>query len=112
MTVADGVERTGDGVIDARDRLVIGSTGVVEAAHERGLLVHTWTFRDDSIGYQLGYGTPEEEYAAFYELGVDGVFSDHPDTAVAALAAVPEPEAWALMMAGLALTGFMARRRR
>lgn len=112
MTVADGVERTGDGVIDARDRLVIGSTGVVEAAHQRGLLVHTWTFRDDSIGYQLGYGTPEEEYAAFYELGVDGVFSDHPDTAVATLAAVPEPEAWALMMAGLALTGFMARRRR
>ncbi|WP_374337414.1 glycerophosphodiester phosphodiesterase family protein [Methyloversatilis sp.] len=111
-TVADGVERTGDGVIDSRDRLVEGSTGVIEAAHARGLLVHTWTFRDDSIGYQLGYGTPEEEYAAFYELGIDGVFSDHPDTAVAALAAVPEPETWALMMAGLALTGFMARRRR
>lgn len=111
-TVADGVERTGDGVIDARDRLVEGSTGIVEAAHERGLLVHTWTFRDDTLGYQLGYGTPEEEYAAFYELGVDGVFSDHPDTAVAALAAVPEPETYAMLLAGLALTGFMGRRRR
>jgi glycerophosphoryl diester phosphodiesterase len=109
-TVADGVERTGDGVIDARDRLVEGSTGIVEAAHDRGLLVHTWTFRNDSIGYQLGYGTPEEEYAAFYKLGVDGVFSDHPDTAVAALAAVPEPETYALMLAGLGLIGFAARR--
>jgi glycerophosphoryl diester phosphodiesterase len=110
-TVADGVERTGDGVIDARDRLVEGSTGIVEAAHERGLLVHTWTFRDDTIGYQLGYGTPEEEYAAFYALGVDGVFSDHPDTALAALAAVPEPETYALLLAGLGLIGFAARRR-
>ncbi|MCQ9378380.1 glycerophosphodiester phosphodiesterase [Methyloversatilis sp. XJ19-49] len=110
-TVADGVERTGDGVIDARDRLVEGSTGIVEAAHERGLLVHTWTFRDDSIGYQLGYGTPEEEYAAFYALGVDGVFSDHPDTALAALAAVPEPETWAMLLAGLGLIGAAARRR-
>jgi glycerophosphoryl diester phosphodiesterase len=107
-TVADGIDRDGNGVLDARDRRVEGSTGVVEDAHERGLLVHTWTFRDDNIGYQLGYATPEAEYAAYYALGVDGVFSDFPDTAVAA---IPEPGTYALLAGGLALIGWRARRR-
>jgi glycerophosphoryl diester phosphodiesterase len=47
------------------------------------LLIHTWTFRDDS--FPTGYpGGPVEEYLAFYRLGIDGVFSDFPDTAFAA----------------------------
>ncbi len=108
-TVVDGTDRDGNGVLDARDRLVVGSTGVVEAAHARGLLVHTWTFRNDNIGYQLGAATPGEEYEAYYALGVDGVFSDFPDTAVAA---IPEPETYALLAAGLGLIALRARRRR
>lgn len=107
-TVADGVDRDGNGLIDARDRLVIGSTGVIEDAHERGLLVHTWTFRDDNIGYQLGFATPTDEYKAFYAMGIDGVFSDFPDTAVAA---IPEPETYALMLAGLGLVAAARRAR-
>ena len=58
-------------------------TDLVQRAHARGLLVHTWTFRDDA--FPTGYpGGPIEEYLNVFQLGVDGVFSDFPDTAVAA----------------------------
>jgi glycerophosphoryl diester phosphodiesterase len=57
-------------------------TDLIQRAHARGLLVHTWTFRDDA--FPTGYpGGPVEEYLVFYRLGVDGVFSDFPDTAFA-----------------------------
>ena len=59
------------------------ATDLVQRAHARGLLVHTWTFRDDS--YPSGYdGGPVEEYLNIFRTGVDGVFSDFPDTAWAA----------------------------
>jgi glycerophosphoryl diester phosphodiesterase len=58
-------------------------TDLIARAHARHLLVHTWTFRDDA--FPSGYpGGPVEEYLAFYRLGIDGVFSDFPDTAFAA----------------------------
>ena len=109
-TVADGVERTGDGVLSINDRRVDGSTGVIEMAHEKGLLVHTWTFRNDASGY--GFADPQAEMEYYFKLGVDGVFTDFPDTGVAALAAVPEPETYAMLLAGLGLLGFAARRRK
>ncbi|WP_342130771.1 glycerophosphodiester phosphodiesterase [Hydrogenophaga sp. OTU3427] len=84
-TVKDGVDRNGDGVVTINDRRVDGSTGVIEAAHERGLMVHTWTFRDDASGY--GFKDPKAEMAAYIKLGVDGVFTDFPATGVAAVAA-------------------------
>jgi glycerophosphoryl diester phosphodiesterase len=59
------------------------ATDLVQRAHARGLLVHTWTFRDDA--YPSGYdGGPVEEYLNIFRTGVDGVFSDFPDTAWAA----------------------------
>ncbi|MBP6898601.1 MAG: glycerophosphodiester phosphodiesterase [Burkholderiaceae bacterium] len=112
-TVADGVDRNGDGVVNINDRRVDGSTGVIEAAHAAGLLVHTWTFRNDASGY--GFADPQAEMQYYFGLGVDGVFTDFPDTGVAALqaAAVPEPQTWALMAGGLALLlGTAAQRRR
>ena len=58
-------------------------TNLIQRAHAHGLLIHTWTFRDDA--FPTGYpGGPVEEYLAFYRLGIDGVFSDFPDTAWAA----------------------------
>jgi glycerophosphoryl diester phosphodiesterase len=58
-------------------------TDLIQRAHARGLLVHTWTFRDDA--FPTGYpGGPVDEYLAFYRLGIDGVFSDFPDTAFGA----------------------------
>lgn len=81
-TVNDGVERTGDATLNLNDRRVEGSTGVIEAAHARGLLVHTWTFRNDASGY--GFKDPQEEMAYYMRLGVDGVFTDFPATGSAA----------------------------
>lgn len=109
-TVADGVERTGDGQLTINDRRVDGSTGVIEAAHAAGLLVHTWTFRNDASGY--GFADPQAEMAYYMKLGVEGVFTDFPDTGVSALAAVPEPQTYALMLLGLAGATAAARRRR
>ena len=58
-------------------------TDLIQRAHARGLLVHTWTFRDDA--FPTGYpGGPVDEYLNFYKLGIDGVFSDFPDTAFGA----------------------------
>lgn len=60
-------------------------TDLIARAHARGLLVHTWTFRNDAMPSDASYmGNPVLEYLKFYELGIDGVFSDFPDTAFAA----------------------------
>jgi glycerophosphoryl diester phosphodiesterase len=110
-TVADGVDRDGNGTIDIRDRRVVGSTGVIEAAHAAGLQIHTWTFRNDASGY--GFADPVAEMAYYMNLGVDGVFTDFPDTGVAALALVPEPGTWALMLLGGAgMVAWAGRRQR
>ena len=85
-TVDDGVDRNGDGQLTIVDRRVDGSTGVLERAHARGLAVHTWTFRNDASGY--GFADPKAEMAYYMRLGLDGVFTDFPDTGVAALAGI------------------------
>ncbi len=85
-TVNDGVERTGDAALTAADRRVDGSTGVIERAHARGLLVHTWTFRNDAGTY--GFKDPQKEIEYYFKLGVDGLFTDFPATGVAARGAL------------------------
>lgn len=62
-------------------------TTVVADAHRVGLLVHAFTFRNEASEMAPRFGgNPVAEYLHFFELGVDGVFSDFPDTAVAARA--------------------------
>jgi glycerophosphoryl diester phosphodiesterase len=78
-TVGDA---NGDGVVDERDRTLLPPTDLVERAHEHGLLIHTWTFRNEQRRLASDFGgNPVNEYLLFYRLGVDGVFSDFPDTA-------------------------------
>jgi glycerophosphoryl diester phosphodiesterase len=81
-TINDKVERTGDTTLTINDRKVDGSTGVIELAHQKGLLVHAFTFRDDASGY--GFKDPKAEMLYYMNLGVDGVFTDFTATGVAA----------------------------
>jgi glycerophosphoryl diester phosphodiesterase len=81
---------------DAQNRLG-QPTGLVRDAHQAGLIVHGWTFRREnsflpedfragnpaSDVYLAATGDFPAELRLFYGLGVDGVFSDNPDVAVA-----------------------------
>ncbi len=57
----------------------------VAAAHELDLEVHAWTFRDD--GDCSPFADVRAELDAAFDLGVDALFCDFPDTAIAARAA-------------------------
>ncbi|GIX17651.1 MAG: hypothetical protein KatS3mg119_1837 [Rhodothalassiaceae bacterium] len=58
-------------------------TGYVARAHELGLAVHPWTLRDDRL--PPGVTDARALYRAVFALGVDAVFTDFPDTAVAVI---------------------------
>ena len=65
----------------------IPATDVVKRAHAAGLALHPFTFRNEAKHLtDTDAGDPYNEYALFFDLGVDGVFSDYTDTAVAARA--------------------------
>ena len=86
---ADGqlIDRNGDGKIDLMDASTQNPTSLIADAHKLGLFVHAFTFRNEKrrLAYSYG-GDPQSEYLQFFRLGVDGVFSDFPDTALSARA--------------------------
>lgn len=60
------------------------STGLVSAAHDVGLLVHPFTFRAEQLA--PGFDSLEEMIRWFVdELSIDGLFTDFPDRAIAAI---------------------------
>ena len=76
----------GDGKINDADAVSQTATTLVADAHKAGLLVHPFTFRNEQRRLASNYNDdPQKEYLAFYRLGVDGVFTDFADTAIAAL---------------------------
>ena len=71
-------------------------TTLVADAHAAGLVVHPWTFRAENrfLPAELrrgegpaAHGDVAAEMTQFFQLGVDGLFADFPDLAVAARAA-------------------------
>jgi glycerophosphoryl diester phosphodiesterase len=75
----------GDGKVNEADRTLLPATDLVQRAHAAGLLVHPYTFRNERSRVSVDDGgNPVNEYLRFYQLGVDGVFSDFADTAAAA----------------------------
>ncbi|MGH3665651.1 MAG: glycerophosphodiester phosphodiesterase [Egibacteraceae bacterium] len=95
------IARYADGIGPDKSRIVPrdaagtlqAPTTLVEDAHDAGLLVHPYTFRNENAflppGHRRGadpadYGDAFAEYELFYGLGIDGLFSDNADTAVAA----------------------------
>ncbi|MEL6361329.1 MAG: glycerophosphodiester phosphodiesterase family protein [Pseudomonadota bacterium] len=51
----------------------------VDEAHALGLTIHPWTFRDDEVDPSVP--DIETELSQYYRAGVDGLFTDFPQTA-------------------------------
>ena len=76
-------DENGDGLVSDADRVTLPPTSLIQRAHRKGLVVHTWTFRNEDRFLASDYdGNPLKEYRQFFRLGIDGVFSDFTDTAV------------------------------
>lgn len=72
-------------ILRDRGQSALLQTSLIAQAHAAGLGVHTYTFRNEPATLAAQYqGDPLREYRQFFELGVDGVFSDFPDMALRA----------------------------
>ncbi|MFF4321528.1 glycerophosphodiester phosphodiesterase [Streptomyces sp. NPDC001568] len=91
---AQGIGPTLDLVIprDAAGKLGTPTT-LVRDAHARGLLLHPYTARNENsflpAEYRRGtdpaaYGDAFGAYAKYFEQGIDGIFTDNPDTGLLA----------------------------
>jgi glycerophosphoryl diester phosphodiesterase len=79
-TYADGIGPTMTRIIDA-DGNVVDDNFLVREAQARGLVVHPYTMRADALpGYVDSFDELLERF--LFEVGVDGVFTDHTDRAV------------------------------
>ncbi|WP_416289979.1 esterase-like activity of phytase family protein [Nostoc sp. UHCC 0251] len=77
--LADDVN--GDGTVNDADKTLLPPTTLIQDAHNAGLQVHPYTFRNEDLYLAADYqGNPELEYQQFFQLGVDALFTDFPDT--------------------------------
>jgi glycerophosphoryl diester phosphodiesterase len=96
LVSADGLREVATyaaGIGVHQDLVLPDDTGLVDAAHDAGLAVHVWTVRDENRFLAERFRSGSDPNArgdalaqtrALLEAGVDGVFTDHADTAVEA----------------------------
>lgn len=91
----DGISVDKSLLLDTSRRGAVGTTDLVARAHEHGLRVFTWTLRPENrflAAAHRGGSAPGDwgdwrgEFELILRTGVDGVFADHADLAVAARA--------------------------
>ncbi len=80
------VDGDGDGVAEISSQLTGEVTSFVDDAHDAGLQVHPYTLRNEEQFRTLNPDgtaqTAEEEIQQLIEIGVDGFFTDFPNTGV------------------------------
>ncbi len=82
------IDLNGNGQTDLTEAVTQTPTTLIADAHKAGLTVHAYTFRNEKRRLAYDYnGDPQAEYLQVFRLGIDGVFSDFTDTALAARAA-------------------------
>jgi glycerophosphoryl diester phosphodiesterase len=88
---ADGIGPSTRLVIPAAaDGTLLAPNDLVARAHAAGLVVHVWTLRSEPAFLSPFYdGDVGVEFRRFRDLGVDGIFTDFPDAAARAFAALP-----------------------
>ena len=68
-----------------KDVNTLKDTGLIANAHKAGLIVHSFTFRNEPARLAgIFKGDPVQEFLAYFRLGIDGVFTDFTATGVAA----------------------------
>lgn len=75
----------GNGQAEARQRLQKSILPLVADAHAAKLQVHPYTLRNEERFGTVGYSSVIEEMKSLIALGVDGIFSDYPDSIAVAL---------------------------
>lgn len=99
---AQGIGPTLDLVIPKGPDGRLGTpTGLVRDAHRQGLILHPYTLRNENTFLPAdfrrdrdgvpgaepgGYGDVFGAYRAYFATGIDGIFTDHPDTGLLAAA--------------------------
>jgi glycerophosphoryl diester phosphodiesterase len=98
-------KRAADAQLEALERRATGELGgaeLVDAAHAAGLELYTWTLRPENRfladsfrrgSVRAAYGDWLGEFTHIVDMGVDGIFVDHPDLGV-------EAREWALERTG------------
>jgi glycerophosphoryl diester phosphodiesterase len=81
--VADGIGPALSDVVARKDGGPLAATSLARDARAAGLEVHPYTFRADALPQGITF--EDLLRLAFVDIGVEGIFTDHPDRAVAFL---------------------------